>query len=72
MKGTDGDAVVVQLLRPEIKVGDIVQLMSGGPRMTVAAVLSGSPAHAIVVWFQEGDELKEAKLSLVCLKILAA
>ena len=43
---------------PEIKVGDIVQLKSGGPMMTVSAV---SPFNGVMsatcIWFDDKKEV---------------
>lgn len=37
------------------EVGDVVQLKSGGPNMTVKEV---NETHTIAVWFPANDELK--------------
>jgi uncharacterized protein YodC (DUF2158 family) len=42
---------------PSFKPGDVVQLKSGGPEMTVKEV-SGEPEHVWCVWFLKGEERK--------------
>ncbi|MEL7032804.1 MAG: DUF2158 domain-containing protein [Pseudomonadota bacterium] len=42
----------------EFKIGDVVQLKSGGPKMTVAAVKQD---RAICVWFNGQNALHEEK-----------
>lgn len=54
----------------EIKVGDVVMLRSGGPRMTVGSVeRTGSGQHAFCYWFGEGgvktDKFPSAILDIV-------
>jgi uncharacterized protein YodC (DUF2158 family) len=39
---------------PELKVGDVVQLKLGGPRMTIANTKS-NPAGILSVWFDEAE-----------------
>jgi uncharacterized protein YodC (DUF2158 family) len=39
---------------PDFKVGDVVQLKSGGPRMTIANMKS-NPAGVLCAWFDEAD-----------------
>lgn len=53
----------------EIKVGDVVELKAGGPRMVVAKLFdsSGSPC-AVVQWFQESDgEFRDDNIALAAL-----
>lgn len=43
----------------ELKQGDVVQLKSGGPKMTVRSVSQGNPGVGLlaeVVWFGSGDK----------------
>ena len=42
---------------PQLKTGDVVQLRSGGPVMTVDS--EGEDAHLVCQWF-EGSDMKEA------------
>ena len=46
-------------------VGDVVQLRSGGPEMTVLAVLRGNVATC--VWFTHEDAIRSKKIPLVAL-----
>ena len=39
---------------PGVKVGDVVQLKSGGPRMTVVSTES-NPAGVLCAWFDEAE-----------------
>jgi uncharacterized protein YodC (DUF2158 family) len=39
---------------PELKVGDVVQLKSGGPKMTIANTKS-NPAGILCVWFDDTE-----------------
>ena len=39
---------------PEISIGDRVQLVSGGPEMTVENIYAD---HAAVVWFDEDSDV---------------
>lgn len=50
------------------QVGDVVQLKSGGPMMTVYAVGTKEPVSVICKWF-DGGELKEERFSSAVLKI---
>lgn len=45
-------------------VGDVVQLPSGGPKMTVAVV---GPKSIVVFWFNEGNELQSTNFPPGCL-----
>ena len=49
----------------KFKPGDIVELKSGGPRMTIS---STSHFNATVQWFNLGDTLYEATVKLTSLK----
>ncbi len=53
----------------EIKAGDVVQLKSGGPPMTVewTSTSQGGKPFARCVWF-DGTEKKDAAVDLVALK----
>ena len=43
----------------EIKIGDVVRLKSGGPKMTVASIVMGAKHNnARCLWFNEGEDLK--------------
>jgi uncharacterized protein YodC (DUF2158 family) len=55
----------------EINVGDVVQLTSGGPRMTVDRI-DHSYCHQPIkcIWFNKTDELKYAQFSHESLKVL--
>lgn len=57
----------------EITAGDVVQLKSGGPKMTVSHVgrahLGGDVLHAWCDWF-EGTKKMEANFPLTSLKIV--
>ena len=46
-----------ELEKPEFNVGDVVQLKSGGPRMTVSRVVSDGTVEAS--WFSENGDLDE-------------
>lgn len=55
----------------DIKVGDVVEIKSGGPRMVVVSILpdSGDPARVCAQWFEESaGEFREEHLSLSVLK----
>jgi uncharacterized protein YodC (DUF2158 family) len=57
----------------EIKAGDIVQLKSGGPRMTVSSIgedMGGTPT-AYCAWF-DGPKKQQAAFPLLSLKVLDA
>ena len=45
----------------EFKIGDVVQLKSGGPTMTVANV-SGDSGTVVCHWFDDHGQLKKATL----------
>ena len=49
-----------------VKVGDVVQLKSGGPKMTVQTV---EPNHIYCVWFA-GTEHKGASFSADALEVV--
>jgi len=49
-----------------LEVGDVVELVSGGPRMTVSLI--PSPQTVQVMWFDEEDALKTAQLTIGSLK----
>lgn len=51
----------------DLKVGDIVELKSGGPRMTIAAVKAD---RAFCVWFNQRDQFHEEKTSEFLLETL--
>jgi uncharacterized protein YodC (DUF2158 family) len=56
----------------EIKAGDIVQLKSGGPKMTVSQVgtsMGGSALKAWCDWF-EGTKQMEGNFPLTSLKVV--
>lgn len=56
----------------EIKVGDIVQLKSGGPKMTVSTVsttMGGTVLHAWCNWF-EGAKKIDGHFPLTSLKVV--
>jgi len=38
----------------EIRVGTVVQLRSGGPKMTVSSISKQSPGTIYCVWFLDG------------------
>jgi uncharacterized protein YodC (DUF2158 family) len=38
------------------KVGDVVQLKSGGPRMTITEVSTGGPISYACTWFEGADQ----------------
>ena len=59
---------------PEFKKGDVVQLKSGSPRMTIDSVEeygsgNNSNIRAICIWF-DGGERKEGSFSLDTLAIV--
>lgn len=48
--------------RGSVKIGDVVQLKSGGPRMTVQQVAdNGSEKWVECVWFVQGDDRESAR-----------
>lgn len=51
----------------KIKSGDIVELRSGGPLMTVSGFTSN---QAICVWFDNNNEFKTAQVFPSALKIV--
>ncbi len=56
----------------EIKAGDIVQLKSGGPKMTVSTVstpMGGTTLHAWCDWF-EGTKKVQGSFPLTSLRIV--
>lgn len=56
----------------EIKAGDVVQLKSGGPRMTVSTVsttMGGTTLHAWCDWF-EGTKKMEGHFPLTSLRVV--
>jgi uncharacterized protein YodC (DUF2158 family) len=56
----------------EIKAGDVVQLKSGGPKMTVSLVgttMGGTTLQAWCDWF-EGTKKMEGSFPLTSLKIV--
>ncbi len=44
---------------PGLKVGDVVQLKSGGPKMTIASTKSNA-AGVLCTWF-DGNEVKSSR-----------
>lgn len=59
-------------LDPPIDVGDVVCLASGGPSMTIAAMLPGPRIDSdhvfLCQWFGDGDHLQEAEFPRECLR----
>lgn len=59
-------------LDPPIDVGDVVCLASGGPSMTVSALIPGtfinSASAYLCQWFGDGDFLQEAEFPRECLR----
>jgi len=49
----------------KLKVGDVVTLNSGGPKMTINGIQTNG--HVVCVWFSE-DEFKNATLNPYSLK----
>ncbi|MDR0238128.1 DUF2158 domain-containing protein [Acinetobacter sp.] len=50
-----------------IKAGDLVELKSGSPQMTVVEIVLGT--HAILQWYENG-EIKDANVGIAALKVL--
>jgi uncharacterized protein YodC (DUF2158 family) len=46
-------------MEPDLVVGDVVRLKTGGPKMTVQRIGSGTDANAVVrcTWFEKSDEV---------------
>lgn len=53
----------------EIKQGDVVSLMSGGPSMTVTNIAKDYPSLAYVAWF-DGFDLKTTTINAAALKLV--
>lgn len=51
----------------DIKPGDIVQLKSGGPLMTVVEISNG---EALCIWFSSTEQLQKERLPVLSLKKL--
>ena len=54
----------------DFKVGDIVRLRSGGPRMTVEAILPDMPGGPVVAcsWFDENNQHHDRSFSPAALE----
>ena len=54
----------------DLKIGDTVQLKSGGPAMTIRSIenYSGGRQEALCDWF-DGNDKKEGKYPLTSLKL---
>lgn len=51
----------------DIKPGDVVQLKSGGPLMTVVEISNG---EAFCIWFSSAEELQRERFPITSLKKL--
>ena len=54
---------------PQLKIGDVVQLKSGGPVMTVDS--EGADGHLVCQWF-EGSDVKKATFPIASLQAAEA
>lgn len=53
----------------QLKVGDVVQLKSGGPHMTVNGFVGSSGQMATCTWFEKNDH-KQGNFAVDALKIV--
>ncbi len=51
----------------QFKSGDVVQLRSGGPKMTVNDIVSG---RVECMWFSEGNKLENGRFNKEALKLV--
>lgn len=55
--------------RPKHRVGDVVQLKSGGPLMTIGSIgRSGDSITAFCAWFSDDGQAWDHSFPLDCLK----
>jgi uncharacterized protein YodC (DUF2158 family) len=53
-----------------VKFGDIVELCSGGPAMTVGKDFVNLKGHVVCYWFV-GDEMREKDVPVAALKVVS-
>jgi uncharacterized protein YodC (DUF2158 family) len=58
--------------RKNMKAGDIVQLKSGGPKMTVSHIIENCANGVTCVFFNDAKELRLLVLNLETLKIISS
>lgn len=54
-----------------LKIGDVVMLKSGGPKMTVISLPSSHTSRHTCEWFDEGGELKRSPFPIDAIRIVS-
>ena len=59
-----------QKVQKAIMIGSVVQLKSGGPKMTVVSALSNTGVVLTVLWSGKDDRIQKADIAIQALRLV--